>query len=77
MSERDPYRRERSRSRMVHEREAELVPLDRRRATTGKRIVIGIVLGSFLYLITTCFYEYQLHAPKAERAPYHFRHGPQ
>jgi hypothetical protein len=42
-------------------------PLSWHWATCWRRVVHGVVLGSFFYLITSCYYEQRLDQPKFER----------
>jgi hypothetical protein len=75
MAEDEGRRRERARSQIVHVREAELVPRDRRRLTRRQKIVTGVVIGSFFYLVASCFTEHQLHQPKIDRTRFKFNHN--
>jgi len=40
------------------------------------RILLGMVLGSFAYLITSCFYGLNLNRPKFDRHDFKFDHRP-
>lgn len=46
------------------------------RQRMGMRVVLGILLGSLIYLVTSCYYENRLHQPKFERRDFRFDHRP-
>jgi len=47
---------------------------DGRRRTLWFRVGSGVVLGSFLYLIVSCFHA-DVTTPKIERAKFNFHHS--
>ena len=38
------------------------------RPSLRRRLILGIILGSFFFLVVSCFYLADLHVPKIDRA---------
>jgi hypothetical protein len=47
------------------------------RRSVSRGIVLGLLLGSFFYLMTSCYHEQRLHEPKLDREKFRFDHQPQ
>ena len=45
------------------------------RPSLRRKLILGIILGSFFFLVVSCFYWADLHAPKVERAKFKFNQG--
>jgi hypothetical protein len=67
------YRRDRDRQRREHNLNA--VPGNGHWPSLRRRLTIGIILGSFFYLIVSCFYRLDLDKPKFDRSQFKFHHG--
>ena len=67
------YRRDRDRQR--HEHDLNVEPGHGHRPLLRRRLILGIVLGSFFYLIVSCFYWFDLDVPKIDRTQFKFHHG--
>ena len=59
------YRRDRDRQRLEHDLNAE--PGNGHRRSLWRGLILGIILGSFFYLIVSCFYWLDLDVPKIDR----------
>ena len=60
--------RDRDWQRREHDLNAE--PGNGHRPSLRRRLIIGIILGSFFFLVVSCFYWADLGAPKVERAKF-------
>ena len=67
------YRRDRDRQRHEHDLNAE--PGNGHRPSLRRRLILGIVLGSFFYLVVSCFYWFDLDVPKIDRTQFKLTHG--
>jgi hypothetical protein len=67
------YERERDRQRLEHNLNAE--PGNGHRPSLRRRLILGIILGSFFYLVVSCVYWTDLHVPKIDRTKLKFNHG--
>jgi len=63
-----PDQRDRDWQRLERNLNAERPPLRR-------RLILGIILGSFFFLVVSCFYWAELDVPKIDRAKFKFNHG--
>jgi hypothetical protein len=75
--EHEDYRKERNRHHAAHKHEVDPSYPEREKGILRK-IIVGVLLGSFLYLVVSCYYASDLHKPKVERAKpgFDFRHQP-
>ena len=39
------------------------------------RMILGVILGSFIYLVVSCFYWFDLDVPKIDRTQFKLTHG--
>jgi hypothetical protein len=67
---------ERTRARIERDLNAERLNSNRRRPSWQRRALIGLILGSFFFLIVSCFYVMRLDEPKIDRANFNFQHRP-
>jgi len=65
--------RDHDRQRREHNLNAE--PGNGHRPSLRRRLILGIVLGSFFFLVVSCFYLADLDVPKIDRAKFKFNHG--
>jgi hypothetical protein len=65
--------RERDWQRREHNLNAE--PGNGHRPSLWRRLILGVILGSFFFLVVSCFYWADLHVPKTDRAKIKFNHG--
>ena len=49
--------------------------LNAERPSLRRRLILGIILGSFFFLVVSCFYLADLDVPKIDRAKFKFNHG--
>ena len=49
---------------------------DKRPRRLRQRVIVGVVLGSFFFLVVGCWYWVGLDKPKVDRALFDFRHHP-
>ena len=49
---------------------------DPHRPLLRRKIIAGLTLGSFGYLLVSCFYAAELDRPKINRTRFRFDHGP-
>jgi len=49
--------------------------LNAERPSRRRRLILGIILGSFFYLVVSCFYWAELDVPKIDRAKFKFNRG--
>ena len=49
--------------------------LNAERSSLRRRLILGIILGSFFYLVVSCFYWADLDVPKIDRAKFKFNRG--
>jgi len=49
--------------------------LNAERSSLRRRLILGIILGSFFYLVVSCFYWAELDVPKIDRAKFKFNRG--
>jgi hypothetical protein len=62
------YQRDRDWQR--RERYLNAEPGNGHRPSLRRKLILGIILGSFFFLVVSCFYWADLHAPKVERAKF-------
>ena len=62
------YQHERDRQR--RERNLNAEPGNGHRPSLRRKLILGIILGSFFFFVVSCFYWADLHAPKVERAKF-------
>ena len=67
------YRRDRNRQRREHNLNTE--PGNGHRSSLRRRLIVGIILGSFFYLVVSCFYWFDLDVPKIDRTQFKLTHG--
>ena len=67
------YQRERDRQR--RERNLNAEPGNGHRPSLRRKLILGVILGSFIYLVVSCFYWTELDVPKIDRAKFKFNHG--
>ena len=67
------YQRDRDWQR--RERNLNAEPGNGHRLSLRRKLILGIILGSFFFLVVSCFYWADLHAPKVERAKFKFNQG--
>jgi len=68
----DDYQRDRNRQR--HERDLNAEAGNGHRPSLRRKVIIGIILGSFFYLIVSCYYWIGGDVPKIDRAKFKFNH---
>jgi hypothetical protein len=68
--------RERTRAHIERDLNAERLNGHRRRPSWQRRALIGLILGSFFFLIVSCFYVMRLDEPKIDRGLFNFQHRP-
>ena len=66
-------RRDRDRQRHEHNLNAE--PDNGHRSSLWRKLMVGIILGSFFYLVVSCFYWFDLDKPKIDRTQFKLTHG--
>lgn len=49
--------------------------LNAERSSLRRRLILGIILGSFFFLVVSCFYWAELDVPKIDRAKVKFNRG--
>ena len=49
--------------------------LNAERPSLRRRLILGIILGSFFFLVVSCFYLADLDVSKIDRAKFKFNHG--
>ena len=49
--------------------------LNAERPSRRRRLILGIILGSFFFLVVSCFYWAELDVPKIDRAKFKFNRG--
>jgi len=49
--------------------------LNAERPSLRRRLILGIILGSFFFLVVSCFYWAELDVPKIDRAKFKFNRG--
>ena len=49
--------------------------LNAERPSLRRRLILGIILGSFFFLVVSCFYWAELDVPKIDRAKFKLNHG--
>ena len=65
------------RARSQAERALHSERMDEKRPLKLKhRVIVGIVLASFLFLVVGCWYWVGLDKPKIDRSDFHFKHHP-
>ena len=65
-----------TRVRIEHDLNAERLDGRRRRPSWQRRALIGLILGSFFFLIVSCFYVMRLDESKIDRGQLNFQHRP-
>jgi hypothetical protein len=68
--------RERARARIERDLTSERLNGHRRPPSWQRRALIGLILGSFFFLIVSCFYVMRLDEPKIDRGGFNFQHRP-
>jgi len=63
------YQRDRDRQRHEHDLNAE--PGNGDRPSLRLRLIVGIILGLFFFLVVSCYYWIGLNVPKLDRATRH------
>lgn len=67
--------RDQARSQREHALNAEHMS-GKRPLKLKQRVIVGVILGSFLFLIVGCWYWVGLDKPKIDRADFDFKHHP-
>ena len=67
------YQRDRDWQR--RERNLNAEPGNGHRPSLRRRLILGIILGSFFFVVVSCFYWADLDAPKIDRGKFKFNHG--
>ena len=67
--------RDQARSQGEHALNAEH-PNGKRPARLRQRVIAGVVLGSFFFLVVGCWYWVGLDKPKIDRSNFNFNHHP-
>jgi hypothetical protein len=67
--------RQRERARAKAHRDLHVERTNGIKPSIKRKIACGLILGSFFYLIVSCFGS-AVTTPKIERARFKFRHGP-
>jgi hypothetical protein len=49
--------------------------LNAERPSLRRRLILGIILGSFFFVVVSCFYWADLDVPKIDRGKFKFNHG--
>ncbi len=70
------HQRERSRSQTEHALNAERTN-SRRPLKLKHRVILGVILGSFFFLVVGCWYWVGLDKPKIDRSDFNFNHQPE
>ena len=68
--------RERARAHTERNLNSERLNGHSRRPSWQRRALSGLILGSFFFLIVSCFYAMQLDEPKIDRSKFDFQHRP-
>jgi hypothetical protein len=63
------------RERQRRERTLNAEPGNGHRPSLRRKLILGVILGSFIYLVVSCFYWTELDVPKIDRAKFKFNHG--
>ena len=71
----DHHDHQRDRARQRLERSLNAEPGNGHRSSLRRRLIVGIILGSFFYLVVSCFYWLDLDVPKIDRTQFKFTHG--
>ena len=71
----DHHDDQRERERQRRERTLNAEPGNGHRPSLRRKLILGVILGSFIYLVVSCFYWTELDVPKIERAKFKFNHG--
>jgi hypothetical protein len=71
----DHHDDQRDRDRQRHERDLNAEPGNGHRPSLRRRLILGIILGSFFYLIVSCYYWIGGDVPKIDRAKFKFNLG--
>ena len=66
---------QRDRDWQRRERNLNAEPGNGHRPSLQRKLILGIILGSFFFLVVSCFYWADLHAPKVERAKFKLDQG--
>jgi hypothetical protein len=69
----DHHDDQRDRDRQRRERNLNAEPRNGHQPSLRRRVILGIILGSFFYLVVSCYYWIGGDAPKIDRAK--FNHG--
>ena len=71
----DDHDHQRERERQRRERTLNAEPGNGHRPSLRRKLILGVILGSFIYLVVSCFYWTELDVPKIDRAKFKFNHG--
>jgi hypothetical protein len=71
----DHHDEQRERERQRRERALNAEPGNGHRPSLRRKLILGVILGSFVYLVVSCFYWTELDVPKIDRAKFKFNHG--
>jgi len=71
----DDHDEQHDRDRQRLERDLNAEPGNGHRLSLRRRVILGIILGSFFYLVVSCYYWMGGDVPKIERAKIKFSHG--
>jgi len=71
----DHHDEQRDRDRQRLERNLNVEPGNGHRPSLRRRLILGIILGSFFYLLVSCYYWIGGNVPKIDRAKFKFNHG--
>jgi len=68
----DHHDEQRDRDRQRHERDLNAEPGNGHRPSLRRKVILGIILGSFFYLIVSCYYWIGGDVPKIDRVKFKF-----
>jgi hypothetical protein len=71
----DNHDHQRERERQRRERTLNAEPGNGHRPSLQRKLILGVILGSFIYLVVSCYYWTELDVPKIDRAKFKFNHG--
>jgi hypothetical protein len=71
----NPHDHQRDRDRQRREHNLNTEHGNGHRLSLRRRLILGIILGSFFYLVVSCFYWFDLEKPKIDRTQFKFTHG--
>jgi hypothetical protein len=76
LPEHPDHQRERSRSQTERALNAERIN-DKCPLKLKQRVILGVILGSFFFLVVGCWYWVGLDKPKIDRSDFNFKHQPE